>query len=84
MGGALPAWMSSIGDFLKKNKVISRAGSALGSMLPGPWGTAAGLVGKAANAVGYGRRRRARRALKTGGAAYKCGGALTLAGGALY
>lgn len=76
MGGALPAWMSEVGDFLKKHKIISRGASALSGILPGAWGTAAGLAGKAASAVGYGRRRR-----RHGGA---LGGALRLAGGALY
>ena len=80
MGGALPGWLSEISNFFKKHKLISRAGNALSGVLPGGWGTAAGLVGKAANAVGYGRRRRHRR-MKL----MHKGGALRVAGsGALY
>lgn len=74
VGGALPAWMSSVGDFLKKHQIISRGANALSGILPGAWGTAAGLAGKAASAVGYGRRR---------GRGLRTGGALTMAGGAL-
>ena len=77
VGGALPAWLSSVGDFFKKNKIISRGASALSGMLPGPWGAAAGAVGKVAGAVGYGRRRMRGHGLRTGGA-------LTMAGGAIY
>jgi hypothetical protein len=41
-------------SFLKKNKIISRVGSALGS-IGVPY---ASTIGTAAGAVGYGRRRR--------------------------
>ena len=74
VGGAMPAWLSSVGDFLKKNKIISRGASALSGMLPGPWGAAAGLASKAAGAVGYGRRRG--RGLHTGGSMRMVGGAI--------
>ena len=65
--------MSSVGDFLKKHKIISRGATALSGILPPGWSTAAGAVGKAADAIGYGRRRG--RGLRTGGSA------LTMAGG---
>ena len=50
--------LSSINDFLKKHRIISTVGNALGSV----WAPA-GLIGKAAAVAGYGktRHRRARR-----------------------
>ena len=76
VGGALPKWLSDVGSFLKKHQIISRGANALSGILPGPWGQAASTVGKAAGAIGYGRRRG--RGLRTGGSA------LTMAGGRLY
>ena len=43
-------------DWLKRNKIISTVGNALGGVLP-----IAGTIGQAASAMGYGRRRRVRR-----------------------
>jgi hypothetical protein len=49
--------LRSAHDFVKKNKLISRAASALSAAgLP-----YAGTIGSAASAMGYGRRRRVRR-----------------------
>ena len=50
--------VSNIGSFFKKHKLISRGANALSGILPGAWGTAAGLVGKTANSFGYGLKRR--------------------------
>ena len=73
VGGSLPPWLRSVGDFLKKHSIISRGANALAGILPGAWGTAAGAVGKVASSVGYGRRKG--RGLRAGGSA------LTMAGG---
>lgn len=71
-GGSLLSWIRNKAlPFLKKHKIISRGASAISSMLPPQYGSIASSIGKAAGAVGYGRRRR------------RMGGALRLAGGAL-
>ena len=57
-GRGLREIVSKIGGFLRKHKIISRGGAALGSMLPGAWGTAARSVGSVAGKLGYGRRMR--------------------------
>ena len=59
-------FMRKVGNFLKKTKVISKVGNLLGAACV-PY---AGTIGKAADTLGYGRRRRYRRR----------GGALKLAG----
>lgn len=59
--------VGKIGAFLKKHKIISRGGAALGSILPGGWGTAARSVGSVASKLGYGRRRRMGRGLRLAG-----------------
>ena len=64
-GGAIPTWMRSIHDFVKKHKLISRIGSSLGAVgVPYASG-----VSKVASVLGYGRR------------SVRRGGALRLAGG---
>jgi len=60
------------GDFtnwLKQNKVISKAGRALGGMIPGIGGTIASGVGNFADQYGYGKKRRAPRRLTMRGGA---------------
>ena len=59
-GRGVREFFGKIGAFLKKHKIISRGGAALGSMLPGAWGTAARSVGSVAGRLGYGRRRMGR------------------------
>jgi hypothetical protein len=57
------------GNWIKDQKVISKVGNALGSVLPGPAGTAAKAVGGVAGAVGLGKRRRTRKShIMRGGA----------------
>lgn len=56
-------WLGDAVKWLRKNKVVSRAGSALGSMGV-PY---AGAIGSAAGALGFGKKRRGRR--MRGGAA---------------
>ncbi len=68
-GGSILSWIKNKAlPWLKKNKIVSRVASGLATVLPPQYAGIASNVGKAARAVGYGRRR---------------GGALRLAGGAL-
>jgi hypothetical protein len=60
-------FISKVGGFLKKHKIISRAGGVLGRILPGQYGNVARTVGTAAGSLGYGRRRRIGRGLKLAG-----------------
>lgn len=69
-GGGIGDWLRKAHDFIKKNKLISRAGSALGNLHPG-----FARAGQVAKVLGYGRRRR-----HMGGALGLAGGALRLAG----
>lgn len=55
-GGSLLDALRSAHDWIKKNRVISTVGNALGSVGV-PY---AGTIGKAASVLGYGRRRRRR------------------------
>jgi hypothetical protein len=74
-GGSFKSWIKKVGRFLKRHKVISRAGRALGSVGV-PYASA---VGRVAGKLGYGRRgyRRVRRR--------RTGGSLRLAGmGKIY
>ena len=57
-GRGIKEFFGKVNQFLKKHRVISRVGSALGGMLPGKYGAIAGTVGSAAGKLGYGRRRR--------------------------
>lgn len=66
-GRGVKEFFGKIGAFLKKHRIISRGGAALGSMLPGAWGTAARSVGSVAGKLGYGRRRRMGRGLRLAG-----------------
>ncbi len=52
-GGGLWDWIKKAHNWIRSNKVISRVGNALGAVGV-PY---AGLVGKAAGVVGYGRYR---------------------------
>lgn len=49
-----------VGNFIKDQRLISRAANLAGSVLPGPAGTAAKLAGGVAGQLGLGRRRRRR------------------------
>lgn len=50
--------IKSAHKWVKDNKVISRAGKALGGILPGQYGNAAKTIGAAAEQAGYGRRKK--------------------------
>jgi len=69
-GGSFMSFLKRVGKFFKRTKLISRAGRLAG-MLGVPY---VGTIGRAAGAVGLGRRRRYRRR-KT-----RRGGSLKLAG----
>ena len=66
-GGALKGWLAKAHKFIKENKLLSRAGAALGGLHPG-----FARAGQVAGLFGYGRRRPMRHH----------GGALGLAGAA--
>jgi hypothetical protein len=51
-------WLKKAAGFLKKHKIVSRVAGGLASVLPPQYASIASNVGKAAGAVGYGRRRR--------------------------
>lgn len=70
-GRGFMSFLRKANAFLRKYKIISSVGSALGAVGV-PY---AGTIGSAAAAVGYGRRKR------RGGALKLAGGALRLAGG---
>ena len=67
-GGSFKSFLSGANNFLKKSGLLSTLGQIGSQMAPGKYGALAGVLGNAAGAMGYGRRRR-------------CGGALRLAGG---
>jgi hypothetical protein len=67
-GGSFKSFLSGANKFLKKSGLLSTLGQIGSQMAPGKYGQMAGVLGNAAGAMGYGRRRR-------------CGGALRLAGG---
>jgi len=74
-GKGLFDFVKSASKFLRKHKIISSVGSALGNMgLP-----YAGAIGSAAGSLGFGKRRRVRR--RKGYGLSPAGGALRLAGG---
>ena len=57
-GGSVWSWIKDKAlPWIKKNKIVSRAAGALGSVLPGGWGQAAKAVSTGATAVGWGRTR---------------------------
>jgi hypothetical protein len=68
-GGSFKSFLSGANNFLKKSGLLSALGQIGSQMAPGKYGAMAGVLGNAAGAMGYGRRRR------------RCGGALRLAGG---
>ena len=68
-GGSFKSFLSGANKFLKKSGLLSALGQIGSQMAPGKYGQMAGVLGNAAGAMGYGRRRR------------RCGGALRLAGG---
>ena len=67
-GRGIASFLGKVNAFLRKHKVISRVGSALGGVLPGKFGGIAKTIGSAAGSLGYGRRRR------------RCGRGLRLSG----
>ena len=69
-------FIRKVGSFLHKSKLISTVGNALGTAFP-----IAGTIGKAAGAVGFGRRRRL---VHTRVARRKIGRGTTLAGAGRY
>ena len=69
-GGSFKSFLSKTNNFLKKSGLLSTLGQIGSQMAPGKYGAMAGVLGNAAGAMGYGRRRRR-----------CCGGALGLAGG---
>lgn len=75
-GKGFMSFMKKVGGFLKKTKLLSRVGSALGA-IGVPY---AGTIGSAAGMLGYGRRRRVPHRRSRGGAMGLAGGALRLAG----
>jgi hypothetical protein len=62
-------FIKKIGGFLRKHKIISGVGNTLATILPGQYGAIAGTIGKTAQTLGFGRRRKRR-----------CGRGLRLAG----
>ena len=60
---------SDFTNWLKDNKVISKAGRALGGMIPGVGGKIASGVGNFAEQYGYGKKKRAPRRLTMRGGA---------------
>ena len=72
-GRGIMDWLGGVNNFLKDSKIIS----GIGSMLPG----VGGMIGSAAGALGYGRRRRIGRGLSiAGGSRHYKGHGLGLAG----
>jgi hypothetical protein len=57
-GRGIMDFLKKAAGFLKKHKIVSRVASGLASVLPPQYASIASNVGKAAGAVGYGRRRR--------------------------
>ena len=68
-GGSFKSFLSGANNCLKKTGLLSTLGQIGSQMTPCKYGAMAGVLGNAAGAMGYGRRRR------------RCGGALRLAGG---
>ena len=66
-------FIKGVSNFLKKTKIISTVGNALGTAFP-----VAGTIGKAASAIGYGRARK--RIVHTKIARRKLGRGTNLAG----
>ena len=56
--GKIMDFLRKAGNFLKKNKIVSRVANGLASVLPPQYAGIAKSVGTAAGSIGYGRRRR--------------------------
>ena len=56
--GKVMDFLKKAAGFLKRNKIVSRVANGLASVLPPQYASIASNVGKAAGAIGYGRRRR--------------------------
>jgi len=73
----IPSAVKSAHDFIKDNKIISTAGGLVGQLAPmfGPYGQAiggvGGTVGSIAGNLGYGKKRRPRKAKAGRGKARK-------------
>ena len=65
--GKLMNFIRKAAGFLKKHKIVSRVANGLAGVLPPQYSSIASGVGKAAGAVGYGRRRRFGRGLRLAG-----------------
>lgn len=77
-GGSLRSFFNKANEFLKNNKIIS--GLLHGySRTPLPFASQASMFGKAADLLGYGRRRRYGGMLRAAGMR-RYGGALRMAG----
>ena len=55
-GGSLRSFLNKANEFLKKNKIISRGLKAYSSVPFLPYSSQAGMFGRAAQMVGYGKR----------------------------
>ena len=69
-GGSFKSFLLGANKFLKKSGLLSTLGQIGSQMAPDKYGALAGVLGNAAGAMGYGRRRHRH-----------CGGSLRLAGG---
>ena len=56
--GKVMDFLRKAGNFLKKNKIVSRVANGLASVLPPQYAGIAKSVGTAAGSIGYGRHRR--------------------------
>lgn len=56
-GGGVKEVLSGVNNWLKSNKVISKAANAIGDVLPPQYAGIAKGVGAAAGALGYGKPR---------------------------
>ena len=53
--------------FLRRTKIVSKVANFAGQHLPGQYGAIAGPIGRTADKVGFGRRRRYGRGLRLAG-----------------
>ena len=65
--GKVMDFLKKAAGFLKKHTIVSRVANGLAGVLPAQYSSIASGVGKAAGAVGYGRRRRYGRGLRLAG-----------------
>ncbi len=66
-GRGLMSFIKKAAGFLKRNKVLSRVANFAAKNLPSQYSGIASGIGKAAGAIGYGRRRRHGRGLRLSG-----------------